>query len=94
MDIKPLKTDREIQENRASQFTDCVIARCPDVLAFHRSLDRYFDKDHDYSGERHPFYELVFVSSGTVGITAGEEVYTLSAGQMLLHDPDEFHRIW
>lgn len=94
MDIKPLKTDREIQENRASQLTDCGIARCPDVLAFHRSLDRYFDKDHDYSGERHPFYELVFVSSGTVGITAGEEVYTLSAGQMLLHGPDEFHRIW
>ncbi len=94
MDTKPLKTAREIQNNQLSPLTDCGIARCPDVLAFHRSLDRLFDQNHNYEGERHPFYELVFVSDGTVGITAEEEIYTLSAGQMLLHSPNEFHRIW
>ncbi len=94
MDINSLKTVPEMQENVMSQLTDCGIARCPDILAFHWSLDRYFDRDHDFGGERHPFYELVYVAEGTVGITAGEEVYTLSAGQMILHQPDEFHRIW
>ncbi|MBQ9796492.1 MAG: glucosamine-6-phosphate deaminase [Clostridia bacterium] len=94
MDVKPLKTAKEFRDNQVSPLTDCGIARCPDVLAFHRSLDRRFDKNHNYLGERHPFYELVYVAEGTVGITAEEEVYTLSAGQMLLHQPNEFHRIW
>ncbi|MBQ9784555.1 MAG: glucosamine-6-phosphate deaminase [Clostridia bacterium] len=93
-DINPLKTANNSTDYPVSSLTDCGIARCPDILAFHRSLNRTFEKDHDYSGERHPFYELVFVEEGTVGITAGEEVYTLSAGQVLLHSPDEFHRIW
>ena len=89
-----MKTAKEFRDNQVSPLTDCGIARCPDVLAFHRSLDRRFDKNHNYLGERHPFYELVYVAEGTVGITAEEEVYTLSAGQMLLHQPNEFHRIW
>lgn len=93
-DINPLKTASNSTDYAVSSLTDCGIARCPDILAFHRSLNRTFEKDHNYSGERHPFYELVYVEEGTVGITAGEEVYTLSAGQVLLHSPDEFHRIW
>ena len=94
MDIKPLKTAKNSHENHAAPLNDCGIARAADILAFHCSLDRQFDKDHNFSGERHPFYELVFVAEGTVGITAGEEVHTLSGGQILLHSPDEFHRIW
>lgn len=94
MDIKPLKTVQNNHENSVSPLTDCGIARCPDILAFHRSLNRLFEQNHDFSGERHPFYELVFVSEGTVGITAEEEVYTLSRGQILIHYPEEFHRIW
>ena len=37
---------------------------------------------------------MVYVEEGTVGITADEEVHTLSEGQILLHAPNEFHRIW
>ena len=94
MDIKPLKTAKKSYENHALPLSDCGIARSADILAFHCSLDRHFDKDHNFSGECHPFYELVFVAEGTVGITAGEEVHTLSHGQILLHSPNEFHRIW
>jgi len=70
-----------------------VIPRCPDISSFHFSLDRIFGDQYDYAGETHPFYELVYVLSGTVGITADEKVYTLNAGQCLLHPPNEFHRI-
>ena len=94
MDIKPLKMAQKITEYTESTLTDCGIARCPDILAFHWSLDQRFEQHYDYNGERHPFYELVYVTEGTVGITAGEEVYTLTSGQILLHSPDEFHRIW
>ena len=74
-------------------MTDAVIPRCPDIQSFHFSLDRIFGDRYDFSGEAHPFYELVYVLSGTAGITAGEKVYSLNAGQCLLHPPNEFHRI-
>ena len=94
MDIKPLKTAKNSPQNHAMPLNDCGIARSADILAFHCSLDRHFDRDHNFSGECHPFYELVYVKEGTVGITADEEVHTLSEGQILLHAPNEFHRIW
>ena len=74
--------------------SDSTLSRCPDILAFHFSLNRHFSCNYDFAGEAHPFYELVYVVSGSVGVTAGDEVYTLGDGQMLLHYPDEFHRIW
>ena len=89
-----MKTAKNSNENRAVVLSDCGIARSADILAFHCSLDRHFDRDHNFSGECHPFYELVYVKEGTVGITADEEVHTLSEGQILLHSPNEFHRIW
>ncbi|MBQ7335414.1 MAG: glucosamine-6-phosphate deaminase [Clostridia bacterium] len=89
-----MKTALIIQDQPESVLTDCGIARCPDVLAFHRSIEQVFEKYYEYSGERHPFYELVYVVDGTVGVTAGDEVYTLGKGQVLLHQPDEFHRHW
>lgn len=87
-----MKTDIFPVPGRATN--DSSIARCPNIVAFHASLNRFFRRNYEYAGEMHPFYELVYVVSGCVGITAGEEVYTLHSGQMLLHPPNEFHRIW
>ena len=47
-----------------------------------------------YKGESHDFWEAVFILKGKAGITAGETVYTLCAGQMIFHPPGEFHRLW
>ncbi len=82
------------QKTANEPLTDISIPRCPDIYAFHFSLDRIFGDQYEFSGEAHPFYELVYVLSGTVGITAGERVYVLNAGQYLVHPPNEFHRIW
>lgn len=46
-----------------------------------------------YKGESHNFSEAVFVLKGTVKATAGENVYKLTKGNMILHPPGEFHRI-
>ncbi len=89
-----LKMDYRSEHHLLSPLSDCNVARCPDIIAFHVSLNRVFESDHNFAGERHPFYELVYVIDGTVGVTANDEVYTLNKGQFLLHPPDEFHRIW
>ena len=44
-------------------------------------------------GELHDFWEAVFMLSGEVEITAGDTIYPLHAGQMILHPPLEFHRL-
>ena len=89
-----MKTDIYLGQQNNRGVKDAVLARCPDILAFHTSFNRFFRRHYEFSGEMHPFYELVYVVNGSVGITAGDEVYTLNAGEMLLHTPDEFHRIW
>ena len=94
MGKKSLKTDIFIEQSKERPNRNLTLSRCPDILAFYASLNRFFRRNYEFVGETHPFYELVYVVNGSVGVTAGEEVYTLHAGQMLLHPPDEFHRIW
>ena len=46
-----------------------------------------------FSGERHNFWEIVYVKSGEVEITEDENIYTVSAGEVIIHAPMEFHRV-
>ncbi len=50
--------------------------------------------DFVFDGERHDFWELVYVVSGEVGATADSRVYTLREGQIIFHKPMEFHKLW
>ena len=47
-----------------------------------------------FGGECHTAWEMVYVAEGTVGVTADERVYTLTAGDIIFHRPMEFHKIW
>ena len=49
---------------------------------------------YHFIGERHDFWELVIVTEGEVGVTAGEETCVLKKGEAILHPPMEFHRVW
>lgn len=49
---------------------------------------------YHFVGERHDFWELVIVTDGEVGVTAGEETSVLQKGEAILHPPMEFHRLW
>lgn len=55
----------------------------------------YFEytKDFAYSGELHDFWEIVYADKKSVVITSGSKEMTLSAGQMYIHKPNEFHKI-
>ena len=53
-----------------------------------------FATGYVFRGERHPFWEMVYVLSGQVDIGADERVYALGAGDLIFHKPDEYHSIW
>lgn len=50
--------------------------------------------DFVFEGESHPFWEMVYVKNGSVGVSADERIYSLSEGDVIFHKPMEFHRIW
>ena len=52
-----------------------------------------FGKNYDFSGESHDFWELVFVDSGEITVTDGNNTHILMQGQIFLHHPGVFHNI-
>lgn len=56
-------------------------------------FDRRFPKDFHFDGEKHDFWEIVYVVDGKVEVTEDEKVYILGERDMVFHAPDEFHRL-
>lgn len=52
-----------------------------------------FDKDFNYSGESHDFWELVYVEFGELDVIEDGITYPLEAGEMYLHRPNATHLI-
>lgn len=52
-----------------------------------------FNETFVYPGERHDFWEMVYVDRGRVAVLCGEEEQILSQGDVVFHAPNEFHAI-
>lgn len=53
----------------------------------------YFElaKDYRYAGEKHDFWEIYYVDKGEIEIDTDSGHYLLKQGDLLFHEPDEFH---
>lgn len=72
-------------------FEENPLIEIRDIYSFYHSQ---FATGYVFRGERHPFWEMVYVNNGQVDIGADDEVIMLSAGDVVFHRPDEFHSIW
>ena len=52
-----------------------------------------FDREFIFEGESHNFWEMVYVDSGEVEISANEKMFHLGQGDIIFHKPNEFHTI-
>jgi AraC-like DNA-binding protein/quercetin dioxygenase-like cupin family protein len=52
-----------------------------------------FDKNFVFEGERHNFWEMVYVDKGQVEICREDAVQIFSQGELVFHRPNEFHAI-
>jgi AraC-like DNA-binding protein len=52
-----------------------------------------FPKDFEYDGERHDFWEMVYIDKGEMICTADQNRFTLKSGEMTFHKPNEFHNL-
>lgn len=72
----------------------CYIKKQFEIDALYTAFERFANNDFNFKGESHGFYELVSVISGSVGIAAGDKIYHLEQGDVAIHPPHQFHRIW
>ncbi|MBQ8894367.1 MAG: helix-turn-helix transcriptional regulator [Clostridia bacterium] len=52
-----------------------------------------FSKDFQYDGERHDFWEMVYIDNGEMVCTADTNQFTLKSGELTFHKPNEFHNL-
>lgn len=52
-----------------------------------------YSKDFCFHGEKHNFWELVYVDKGEVTATADDREIILSQGHVIFHKPNEWHNI-
>ncbi len=50
-------------------------------------------KDFSYEGEKHDFWEMVYIDKGEMLCTADKNQFTLKSGEMTFHKPNEFHNL-
>ncbi len=64
------------------------------ITALYTAFSAVYGADYYVSGETHDFWEIVIVTEGEIGVTAGKEIFHLKKGQAVWHAPNEFHNLW
>lgn len=64
------------------------------ITALYTAFQANYGADYYFGGESHDFWEIVIVTEGEIGVTAGKDVLHLRRGQAILHEPNEFHNLW
>lgn len=64
--------------------------RVDDIISVHY-LE--YTRDFSFAGEKHDFWEFVYVDRGRVFVTADQRELVLESKEMFLHSPNEFHSI-
>ena len=52
-----------------------------------------FSKNFSYDGERHDFWEMVYIDKGEMICTADKNRFVLKSGEMTFHKPNEYHNL-
>ena len=68
---------------------DCVFHVKSVITLFYME----FAKGFHYDGERHDFWEMVYIDKGEMLCTAEEKRFTLKSGELTFHKPNEFHNL-
>lgn len=63
------------------------------IFGFHTAIEYNWDEHYSVCGERHDFWEIVYVISGEVEVVEDDRVYRLKERNIIFHAPMEFHKI-
>ena len=63
------------------------------IEGFYTAFSFSWDDTFAFAGESHIYWEIVFLTGGSVISTEDDRIYILEENNILLHAPMEFHRI-
>lgn len=75
-------------------YKRCEIANEFNIEGLYTLFKQTFKNAYSFEGEEHNFWEVVCVTHGSVGVTAGSDLCVLTKGQAVIHKPGEFHNLW
>lgn len=87
MNFEFQETKREIKIELEAQ----KIKREIEIEGFHSIYYFEFDKDFTHTPERHDFWEMTYVDSGSINAVTEGLGRTVSQGQILFNKPNELH---
>ncbi len=70
-----------------------VINNTLDINVIHSFFEEHVLKGYDFQGEKHDFWECVYVIKGEIYATGDGQVYSLSDDDIIFHKPLEFHKL-
>ena len=59
------------------------------ITVFYMELSKSFS----YEGEKHDFWEMVYIDKGEMICTVDKNRFVLKSGEMIFHKPNEFHNL-
>lgn len=68
------------------------VKECIKIDGFYSMFVESFDKDYNFRGESHDFWECFYVIRGKARVSANERIYNLSRGEIVFHKPLELHK--
>lgn len=74
-------------------FVKTLIKPIISVTAFYTVHYFNYGRQFCFEGEKHDFWELVYVDRGCITITADNKQFELYKGQAYFHKPNQFHSI-
>ena len=78
-----------MKDNFTRMGFDSVIRVENIITLFYMELSKSFA----YDGERHDFWEMVYIDKGEMVCTADKNRFVLKSGEMTFHKPNEFHNL-
>lgn len=52
-----------------------------------------YSKNYIFEGEKHDFWEFLYVDKGEISVKADDRNYILKQGEMIFHKPNEWHNV-
>lgn len=86
--MKTDKTAIELTPYKKTVPSSPINVRCLYTVHYFR-----YGQKFAFKGERHDFWELVYIDSGAAEITAGDKTLVLTQGECYFHKPGEYHNI-
>jgi AraC-like DNA-binding protein len=75
-------------------YVDYIRTRLTPTIIIKKLITLYyyeFGKGYVFRGEKHDFWEILYVDKGEIEVLADTDRYSLKQGSIIFHKPNEFH---